>query len=97
MAENLYQRVEAVKAKALLLTERYKALQQSKAQADRTIEELSATISGLERQIAEKDREIERLKVASVLVPDHNNVEETRTFIADLVREIDRCIARLSI
>lgn len=97
MAENLYQRVEAVKAKAALLTERYRALQQSKAASDRRIEELTARISDLERQMAARDREIERLKVASVLAPDHRDVEETRTFIADLVREIDRCIARLSI
>lgn len=97
MAENLYQRVDAVKAKAALLAERYQALRQAKDEADKTIEELKATVSNLERLIAAKDTEIERMRVASVLVPDHRDVEETRTFIADLVREIDRCIARLSI
>ena len=96
MADNLYQRVDNLKAKARLLTERYRALQQSKAQADGKIEELTAVIRSLERQIADRDREIERLKVASVLVPDHRDVEETRAFISDLVREIDKCIARLS-
>ena len=38
MADNLYQRVDNLKAKARLLTERYRALQQSKAQADGKIE-----------------------------------------------------------
>lgn len=97
MAENLFQRVDAVKAKAALLTERYRALQQSKALADSRIEELTATIQSLRHQIAERDREIERLKVASVLTPDHRDVEQTRAFISGLVREIDKCIARLSI
>ena len=94
MADNLYQRVDSIKAKARLLVERYRALKQSKAEADVKIEELTAVIRSLERQIADRDREIERLKVASVLTRD---VEETRAFISDLVREIDKCIARLSI
>ncbi len=97
MADNLYQRVDSIKAKARLLVERYRALKQSKAEADVKIEELTAVIRSLERQIADRDREIERLKVASVLTPDHRDVEETRAFISDLVREIDKCIARLSI
>ncbi|MCH5325918.1 MAG: hypothetical protein J1E29_01805 [Duncaniella sp.] len=97
MAENLHQRVDTVKAKARLLTERYRALQQSKTEADQRIDGLEATIRSLREQIAQRDREIERLKVASVLSPDHGNVEETRAFISDLVREIDKCIARLSI
>lgn len=97
MADNLYQRVDSIKAKARLLVERYRALKQSKAEADVKIEELTAVIRSLERQIADRDREIERLKVASVLTPDHHDVEETRAFISDLVREIDKCIARLSI
>lgn len=97
MAENLQQRIDAVRAKATLLTQRYRALEESKRQADNEIIELTATIGQLRREIADRDREIERLRVASVLVPDHRDVEETRAFIADLVREIDKCIARLSI
>lgn len=97
MAENLQQRIDAVRAKAALITERYRALEASKRQADNEILELTATIESLRRQVADRDREIERLRVSSVLVPDHRDVEETRAFIADLVREIDKCIARLSI
>lgn len=97
MAENLQQRVDKIKAKAQLLAERYVALRESKAAADNRIAELTATVEKLTRQLAERDTEIERLKVASVLTPDHRDVEETRRFISDLVREIDKCIARLSI
>ncbi len=97
MAENLYQRVDTVKAKARLLTERYRALRQAKESADARIAELTAEVASLHDLLARRDREIERLKMASVLAPDHREVERTRTFISDLVREIDKCIARLSI
>ncbi len=97
MSESLQQRVESLKAKASLIAQRYGALRQSKLAADERIAELSKTVSRLERELAERDREIERLKVSSVLVPDHRDVEATRTFLSELVREIDKCIARLSI
>lgn len=97
MPESLQQRVDGLKAKANLIAQRYRALQQSKAAAEERIEQLTDTIARLQRQLAERDREIERLKVSSVLVPDHRDVEATRAFISGLVREIDKCIARLSI
>ena len=66
MADNLYQRVDSIKAKARLLVERYRALKQSKAEADVKIEELTAVIRSLERQIADRDREIEQIGRAHV-------------------------------
>lgn len=97
MAENLYQRVDTLKAKARLMAERYRTLRQAKEDADDRIAELTAEVDSLHQLLARQDREIERLRMASVLAPDHREVERTRTFISDLVREIDKCIARLSI
>ena len=51
----------------------------------------------LQQRISVRDAEIERLKVTSVLTPDHKDVEATRAFLSELVREIDKCIAQLSI
>ncbi len=97
MAVTLQQRVEKLKSKAALLQERYKALMRAKTEADTRIEQLSGEIDRLRRTLREKETEIERLKVSSVLTPDHRDVEQTRRFISELVRDIDKCIAQLSV
>ncbi len=97
MAVTLQERVEKIKSKAALLHERYRALLNAKADADRRISELTEQINELNRKLKDKEREIEWLKVSSVLTPDHNDVEETRRFISELVRDIEKCIAQLSI
>lgn len=97
MAVTLQERVEKIKSKAALLQERYSALLNAKAEADHRISELTDEISELNRKLRDKEREIEWLKVSSVLTPDHNDVEETRRFISELVRDIEKCIAQLSI
>ncbi len=97
MAVTLQQRVDKIMSKAALLQERYIALRNAKAEADSKIAVLTEEIGNLRRKLGEKDTEIERLKVASVLTPDHRDVEQTRQFISGLVRDIDKCIALLSI
>lgn len=97
MAVTLQQRVEKLKSKAALLQERYKALMRAKSEADTRIEQLNGEIDRLRRTLREKETEIERLKVSSVLTPDHRDVEQTRRFISELVRDIDKCIAQLSV
>lgn len=97
MAVTLQQRVEKLKSKAALLQERYKALMRAKTEADTRIEQLNGEIDRLRRTLREKETEIERLKVSSVLTPDHRDVEQTRRFISELVRDIDKCIAQLSV
>lgn len=97
MAVTLQQRVEKLKSKAALLQERYKALMLAKTEADTRIEQLNGEIDRLRRTLREKETEIERLKVSSVLTPDHRDVEQTRRFISELVRDIDKCIAQLSV
>lgn len=97
MAANLQERIEKIQAKATLIVERYERLRQMLAEANGRIEELNATVESQRREIAERDRQIEYLKVASVLTPDHRNVEATRTLLSELVREIDKCINQLSL
>lgn len=97
MAGNLQQRIDKIEAKGALLAERFAHISEAKRKADERIAELDATISSLRREIADLSRQIEYLKVASVLTPDHRDVEETRAMLSELVREIDKCINYLSI
>lgn len=97
MADNLQQRIDRLKAKASLLTERYMLVAQARLEAQARIAELEAQVKSLSRELALRQAEIERLKVTSVLSPDHHDVEATRQLLSGLVREIDKCIAQLSI
>ena len=96
MAVALQERIDKIKVKAGLLTERYDSLLQAKLAADRRIEELTSYLDNARREIDDLQRQIEYLKVASVAAPDHRDVEKARTFISGLVREIDNCITRLT-
>ena len=97
MAANLQQRVDKIEAKAALLIERYELMLRAKQEAENRVRELTGTVERLERTIGDLNRQIEYLKVASVLTPDHKDVETTRAMLSELVREIDKCINRLSI
>lgn len=97
MAGTLQQRIGRLQAKASMLTDRYRAVKRAKEEAESRVAQLQAEVAQLRRQIASKDAEIERLRVSSVLAPDHKDVEATRTFLSELVREIDKSIAQLSI
>lgn len=96
MAVDLQKRIDKIKVKAGLLTERYDSLLQAKLAADERIEELTRRLDAARREIGDLQRQIEYLKIASVTSPDHRDVEKARTFISGLVREIDNCITRLT-
>ncbi len=96
MAVALQERIDKIKVKAGLLTERYDLLRQAKLAADERIEELTRQLDEARREISDLQRQVEYLRFASVAVPDHRDVEKVRTFISGLVREIDSCITRLT-
>lgn len=92
MADNLELRLSGIAAKAAMLTERYRLLQEAKAQADVKIEELEATVERQARDIEHLERQVEYLQVVTTLCPDRESVIGTRALLAELVREIDKCI-----
>ena len=96
MAVALQERIDKIKVKAGLMTERYDLLRQAKLAADERIEELTRQLDEARREVSDLQLQIEYLRVASVGVPDHRDVEKARTFISGLVREIDNCITRLT-
>ena len=95
MAGDLKQQLERGAAKADLIIERCRRLTIQR-------DEALAKAADLERQLAERDSEIGRLKVdneylrlASALCPDRKEIENARSLISGLVRDIDRCILDL--
>ena len=96
MAGNLKQRLDSLSSKALLLTERYASLNESYRVALQKITDLQATLERKEKEINLLNLQIEQLRVVSVIAPNHEDVEHTRRFLAELVRDIDKCISELS-
>ena len=96
MPGELSQTLDRITAKATVLVERYNALLQSKLEADRLIVQQ-------QKELAEKDKQIERLRaevdylsIATTIMPDRGMVEQSRQKISMMIREIDRCINDLT-
>ncbi|MDE5786081.1 MAG: hypothetical protein K2H98_06050 [Duncaniella sp.] len=88
--------VNRIKVKAGMLLSRYEAEKQQHQQAMERITEIEEELLRQQKLIAGLEREITTLKMASVLTPDHRDVEATRSYLSGLVREIDKCINLLS-
>lgn len=95
MADDLKARLDSISNKAKLLTELYVALRQEKQTADCRIEELNNIVNNQQKEIERLTQEVEYLKIATTIVPDRNQVENSRAILSKLVREIDKCILEL--
>lgn len=96
MAASLHQRLDTLMLKARLLTDRYKVLQQEKRAAEERIADMQRVINTQQKELAELRQRIEYLTVVTTMTPRRDKVEQTRTVLADLVREIDKCINELN-
>lgn len=96
MDADLEQTLRRISEKSRFLIERYKVLRERHEHA-------KERIAQLEKELALRDKELEALRLqveynglSSSLAPDRENLESTHAMIADLVREVDRCIADLN-
>lgn len=95
MADDLRQRIERISSKAKLLSDLYVVLRQEKQAADSRIEALQQLIESQKKEIERLNQEVEYLKIATTIVPDREQVENSRAILIKLVREIDKCIQEL--
>ena len=96
MAVNLQQRLESLRAKAQLLTQRYELAQQQLEQTRQQLEEKSRALTKAEAENARLRQRVEELQVVTTLNPRREDVERSRAFLAELVRDIDKCINELT-
>ena len=71
-------------------------LEEENAAMKQKINELEATLSRQNRELTDKNRQIEQLQVMGVLAPTREDIEKSRAFLTGLVRDIDRCINELN-
>ncbi|MDE6135984.1 MAG: hypothetical protein K2F97_00740 [Muribaculaceae bacterium] len=96
MAIDLRQQLERVNAKTTLVLEKYALIQQRLAQARAEIERLNAELLRSRQTIEEMELRLEYLTVSHTVAASGEELEHAKAMIAELVREIDRCIADLN-
>ena len=96
MANELQQTLARIINKSNILVEKYHALMSANAELASKKEQLVEEIEKMKRANELLQQENEYLKLARVVAPDLNDVENARTTISTLVRDIDKCIAQLN-
>lgn len=95
MAIDLKQQLDRVSAKADLIVQRCMSLTQQRDEALGRIAELEATLAARDKELEQLRVENENLRVVEAICPDRSKVEQARSLISELVRDIDRCILDL--
>lgn len=96
MAANLQQRLDSIRGKATLLTQRYAELLEEKRAAEAQIAELHTQLRRQQEELTRMRQQIESLQVVTTLSRGREDVERSRAFLSQLVRDIDKCIAELT-
>lgn len=95
MAKDLAEQLSRIGHKAELLVTRYSTLKEHNARLRQQVLELQATLRAHEALIEKQRIELEHLRISSAIAPDTATAREARATLAELVREIDVCIADL--
>lgn len=95
MAGDLQQTVERLRAKMLVVSDRFAMVCAERDNALARIAELEKENARQRGQIGRLQQEVDFLRIATTIAPERKDVEQTRTLLAELVREIDKCIADL--
>lgn len=95
MASDLSDTLTRLRSKMAVLMERYHALEDARDRAETRLEQLTQELQRAHATIERQTAEIDYLRTASVLSPSREGIEDTRALIANLVRDIDRCIEEL--
>ena len=95
MAKDFAEQLSRIGHKAELLVTRYSTLKEHNARLRQQVLELQATLRAHEALIEKQRIELEHLRISSAIAPDTATAREARAILAELVREIDVCIADL--
>ena len=95
MAKDFAEQLSRIGDKAKLITMRYSVLKEENARLREQLIELQATLIARDAEIEQQRLELEHMRVSSAIAPDSSSAREARATIAELVREIDACVADL--
>lgn len=93
MVGNLKQRLDRIESKAQLLAALHSDMIKSIRDDEQRIGDLIAREKQQSDEIARLRTQVEFLSVSHSVAPTRDDLESSRAMLAELVREIDRCIA----
>ncbi|MDE6301874.1 MAG: hypothetical protein K2M19_09180 [Muribaculaceae bacterium] len=96
MAVNLEQQLESVRAKSLVVSEKYQRLREAFEAQKTELTDLRAQLLAKDEELEKLRLQVEYLSIASTVSLTADDLAATRAMVADLVREIDRCLADLT-
>lgn len=96
MAKDLAEQLTRLGHKCELLLTRYTLLRSRNAELRRENERLAAAVKARDALIERLELERENLRVSAVVATTPAEVTRTRAMLAELVRDIDACIADLT-
>ena len=96
MATDLHSTIERILNKSSVLVEKYHALEAEKANADLEIKQLQGEITALRKEVEQLRQDNEYLRIARSIAPSFEQLEESKSIINQLVRDVDKCISQLT-
>ncbi len=95
MAGDLQNQLQDLCVKTRLVGEKYRHIKTAYDQSREEISDLKAQILARDKEIEQLKLKVEYLSIASTVRLSADNLAATKAMVADLVREIDNCLADL--
>lgn len=89
--------LRTLEARVTQLALEYKALKGRYNALARTVEEKENAIRSLNEQMGRLQSDYANLKIAKILDISSNDIENAKSRLSKLVREVDKCIALLNV
>lgn len=96
MAETLSEIFERMLQKQQILVDKYHALKRKNGDLEDEKKELEKELQKQKAEIEKLQMENQYLKIARTIAPDQNALEKSRELVSKLVRDVEKCIERLS-
>ena len=96
MAVNLSELIQRLSQKSLLLVKQYSALKEENGKLREANEDLQEKTNCLQTELENLRLENEYLRVSHKIAPTAEDVKMSQKMIAELVRNIDKCISQLN-
>ncbi len=93
MSDALKQRLDRIESKAALLAKKHAEMRESRKADETRIATLEELVDRQKKEIQQITAQVQYLKLSHTVAPNPEDVERSRDILAELVREIDRCIA----
>lgn len=96
MANELQQTLARIINKSNILVEKYHALEEANKALANDNKQLHDDLEQMKKDNELMRQELDYLKMARVIAPSLDNVDDARATISNLVRDIDKCISQLN-